>query len=63
MQPKLRAEMNSADSDFAASLIGLMAVGRYRTVDEIVGFASYLAGSEAAYITGASLLIDGCFAA
>jgi len=63
LQPKLRAEMNPANSDFSANLIGLMAVGRYETVDEIAGFASYLAGSEAAYITGASLLIDGGFAA
>jgi len=55
--------MNPANSDFSANLIGLMAVGRYETVDEIAGFASYLAGSEAAYITGASLLIDGGFAA
>lgn len=56
-------EMNPADSDFAESLIGLMAVGRYGSVEEIAGFTSYLAGPEAAYITGASLLIDGGFAA
>ncbi|MFC0349457.1 SDR family oxidoreductase [Undibacterium danionis] len=55
--------MSPANSDFAANLIGLMVVRRYGNVDEIAGFASYLAGSEAAYITGASFLIDGGFAA
>lgn len=56
-------DMNPADSDFAASLIGLMAIGRYGHAEEIASFASYLAGAEAAYITGASLTIDGGFAA
>ncbi len=56
-------EMNPADSEFAESLLGLMASGRYGKVEEVAGFVSYLAGPEAAYITGASLLIDGGFAA
>jgi 3-oxoacyl-[acyl-carrier protein] reductase len=56
-------EMNPADSEFADSLIGLMASGRYGKVEEVAGFVSYLAGPEASYITGASLLIDGGFAA
>lgn len=56
-------DMNPADSDFAASLMDLMAVGRYGTVEEIASFVAYLAGPEAAYITGASLTIDGGFGA
>ena len=56
-------EMNPANSDFAATLKGLMAVGRYGTDEEIAGFVAYLASPEAAYITGASLTIDGGFAA
>jgi 3-oxoacyl-[acyl-carrier protein] reductase len=56
-------EMNPADSEFAGSLLALMASGRYGQAAEIAGFVSYLAGPEAAYITGASLLIDGGFAA
>lgn len=56
-------DMNPADSEFAANLIGLMAVGRYGHAEEIAGFAAYLAGPEAAFITGASLTIDGGFAA
>jgi 3-oxoacyl-[acyl-carrier protein] reductase len=56
-------EMNPADSDFAATLKGMMALGRYGTDREIAGFVAYLASPEAAYITGASLTIDGGFAA
>ncbi|MHC6224645.1 3-oxoacyl-ACP reductase family protein [Pseudomonas sp. X10] len=56
-------DMNPADGEFAESLIGLMAIGRYGHVDEIASFVAYLAGPEAGYITGASLTIDGGFAA
>ncbi|MBJ2349578.1 MULTISPECIES: 3-oxoacyl-ACP reductase family protein [Pseudomonas] len=56
-------DMNPANSDFASSLMDLMAVGRYGTVEEIASFVAYLAGPEAAYITGASLTIDGGFGA
>ncbi|WP_455921517.1 3-oxoacyl-ACP reductase family protein [Pseudomonas putida] len=56
-------DMNPADSDFADSLMGFMAVKRYGHADEIAGFVSYLAGPEAGYITGASLTIDGGFGA
>jgi 3-oxoacyl-[acyl-carrier protein] reductase len=41
----------------------MIAVGRYGQGSEIAGFVAYLASPEAAYITGASLLIDGGFAA
>ncbi|WP_025128747.1 3-oxoacyl-ACP reductase family protein [Pseudomonas sp. PH1b] len=56
-------DMNPADSEFAASLMGMMAVGRYGKVEEIASFVAYLAGPEAAYITGANLSIDGGFSA
>ncbi|MCU1720784.1 MULTISPECIES: 3-oxoacyl-ACP reductase family protein [Pseudomonas] len=56
-------DMNPAEGEFAESLMGLMAVGRYGRVEEIASFVAYLAGPEAAYITGASLTIDGGFAA
>jgi 3-oxoacyl-[acyl-carrier protein] reductase len=56
-------DMNPANSDFAASMINLMPVGRYGQAEEIASFTAYLAGPEAAYITGANLLIDGGFAA
>jgi 3-oxoacyl-[acyl-carrier protein] reductase len=55
--------MNPDAGDFAESLKGMMALGRYGTTDEIAGFVADLASAEAAYVTGASLSIDGGFAA
>ena len=56
-------DMNPADSDFAESLMGLMAVPRYGKSEEIAAMVAYLAGPEAGYVTGASLTIDGGFGA
>ena len=56
-------DMNPANSEFATSLKAMMPIGRYGTDEEIAGFVAYLASPEAAYITGASLTIDGGFAA
>ncbi|MFJ3119322.1 3-oxoacyl-ACP reductase family protein [Pseudomonas protegens] len=56
-------DMNPADSDFAASLMDLMAIRRYGHAEEVASFVAYLASAEAGYITGASLTIDGGFGA
>ena len=57
-------EMNPKDSDFATMLKNqFMALPRYGTGDEIAAFVAFLAGPEAAYITGANLMIDGGFTA
>jgi 3-oxoacyl-[acyl-carrier protein] reductase len=56
-------DMNPAQGEFAQTLLGLMAIQRYGKGEEIAAFVSYLAGPEAGYITGASLSIDGGFAA
>jgi len=56
-------DMNPASGEFAESLIPLMAIGRYGEPEEIASFVAYLAGPEAGYITGASLTVDGGFAA
>jgi 3-oxoacyl-[acyl-carrier protein] reductase len=56
-------ELNPASGPFAETLKGLMALPRYGTVDEIAAMVAYLAGPEAAYITGANLMIDGGFSA
>jgi 3-oxoacyl-[acyl-carrier protein] reductase len=56
-------DMNPADGPFAAQLKGMIAVQRYGRSDEIAGMVAYLASPEAAYVTGASLHIDGGFAA
>jgi 3-oxoacyl-[acyl-carrier protein] reductase len=41
----------------------MIAVQRYGQRDEVAGMVSYLASPEAAYVTGASLKIDGGFGA
>ena len=56
-------DMNPAKGDFAEALHGLMALPRHGHVDEIAGMVAYLASAEAAFVTGADLLIDGGFAA
>jgi 3-oxoacyl-[acyl-carrier protein] reductase len=56
-------DMNPADGPMAAGMIPFLAIGRYGRPDEVASFVAYLAGPEAANITGASLMIDGGFAA
>jgi len=56
-------DMNPATGDFAKTLIQQMALPRYGTGDEIASLVAYLASPEAAYVTGASLSIDGGFTA
>ena len=59
----VNTDMNPENGPFAETMKSLMALKRYGRTDEIAGMVSYLAGPEAAYVTGASLLIDGGFAA
>ncbi|HZL89760.1 MAG TPA: 3-oxoacyl-ACP reductase family protein [Pirellulaceae bacterium] len=56
-------DMNPATGKFAEMLKSLMPLPRYATGDEIAGMVAYLAGPEARFITGASLMIDGGFSA
>src|SRR5262245_7355491 len=56
-------DMNPASTDFAEMLRKLMALPRYAAADEIAAMVAYLAGPEAGFITGASLMIDGGFTA
>jgi len=56
-------EANPATGAFADTMLGLMAIKRYGHAEAIAAMVVYLASSEAGYITGASLLIDGGFAA
>jgi 3-oxoacyl-[acyl-carrier protein] reductase len=39
----------------------MLALPRFAHVDEIAGMVAYLARPEAAFVTGASLTIDGGF--
>jgi 3-oxoacyl-[acyl-carrier protein] reductase len=56
-------DMNPAEGDFADVMHGLMALPRHGRADEVAAMVAYLAGPEAAFVTGADLLIDGGFAA
>ncbi|CBN55289.1 MULTISPECIES: 3-oxoacyl-ACP reductase family protein [Kamptonema] len=56
-------DMNPAEGPFADSLKSTMALQRYGRTEEVAAMVSYLASPEAAFVTGASLKIDGGFAA
>jgi 3-oxoacyl-[acyl-carrier protein] reductase len=56
-------DMNPADGDSARDTIPFVALQRYGHRDEVASFVAYLASSEASFITGASLLVDGGYAA
>jgi NAD(P)-dependent dehydrogenase (short-subunit alcohol dehydrogenase family) len=43
----------------AKTLKGKIALGRFGTADEIAGAALYLASADAAFVTGAELVVDG----
>jgi 3-oxoacyl-[acyl-carrier protein] reductase len=59
----VNTEMNPEDGAFAEMLKKINAMPRYGTAEEIAGMVAYLAGPEAGYVTGASLMIDGGFSA
>jgi 3-oxoacyl-[acyl-carrier protein] reductase len=42
-----------------AAILGQVPLGRLASVDEIAGVVSFLAGDDAAYITGAVIPVDG----
>jgi 3-oxoacyl-[acyl-carrier protein] reductase len=52
-------DLNPAAGDWAAPQIAVTALKRYGHVDEIAAMVAFVAGPEAAYITGASLTVDG----
>jgi 3-oxoacyl-[acyl-carrier protein] reductase len=52
-------DLNPASGDWATPQIGFTALKRYGTVDEVAALVAFVASPEAAYITGASLTVDG----
>lgn len=56
-------DMNPADGPVAAIVGPGMAVGRYGEPEEIAAAVAFLAGPDAAFITGAELMADGGFTA
>jgi 3-oxoacyl-[acyl-carrier protein] reductase len=57
----IETDLNPADGPHAQTLRNLTALSRFGHVDEIAGLVAYLASEEGAFITGASLTIDGGF--
>ena len=52
-------DMNPKDGPHYDLVVNMLPVKRAGTSDEIAGMVSYLASAEAAFVTGASLTIDG----
>lgn len=59
----VNTDMNPESGEFAAALHDIMALQRHGTPEEIAGMVAYVASPEAAFVTGASLSIDGGFRA
>ncbi|MFD5819704.1 3-oxoacyl-ACP reductase family protein [Streptomyces sp. NPDC127038] len=56
-------DMNPADGPYAPGQSAMTAAGRFGTAEEVASMVAYLAGSEAAYVTGAEFSVDGGHAA
>ncbi|WP_425470378.1 3-oxoacyl-ACP reductase family protein [Streptomyces diacarni] len=56
-------DMNPADGDGGAAQAALTLLGRYGTTEEIADSVAHLVGDTGRWITGASLAVDGGFAA
>lgn len=56
-------DMNPADGPYAGPQAAMTALGRFGTPREVAAVVSFLAGEEAAYVTGAEFAVDGGHAA
>lgn len=56
-------DMNPADGPFADAQSAMTALGRFGSADEVASLVGYLAGEDAAYVTGTELSVDGGHAA
>jgi len=56
-------DMNPADGPHAEQIVKLLPAGRFGRDEEIAGMVAYLASTEAAFVTGSSLTIDGGYLA
>ncbi|QGV77811.1 SDR family NAD(P)-dependent oxidoreductase [Streptomyces ficellus] len=56
-------DMNPADGPYADGQRALTALGRFGVPDEVAAMVAYLAGEDAAYVTGGEFSVDGGHAA
>ena len=56
-------DMNPADGAHAADLVAVLSLPHYGEARDIAGMVAFLAGPEGRYVTGASLSVDGGYAA
>jgi NAD(P)-dependent dehydrogenase (short-subunit alcohol dehydrogenase family) len=56
-------DMNPADGESAPMQSGFTALGRYGLPSEVAATVAHLAGESGRYISGASIAVDGGFAA
>ncbi|WP_240760069.1 SDR family oxidoreductase, partial [Phytoactinopolyspora endophytica] len=54
-------DLNPADGPLSETIKGFTALGRYAEPSEIAATVAHLASAEGAYVTGASIAVDGGF--
>ena len=52
-------DLNPASCEWAVPQKAMTALNRYGSVDDVASLVAFVASPEAAYITGASLTVDG----
>ncbi|MGE8617824.1 MAG: SDR family NAD(P)-dependent oxidoreductase [Achromobacter spanius] len=59
----INTDMNPAHGDHASELVAVLSLPHYGETRDIAGMVAFLAGPEGRYVTGASLSVDGGYAA
>ncbi|MNI79351.1 Cyclic-di-GMP-binding biofilm dispersal mediator protein [compost metagenome] len=59
----INTDMNPANGEHASELVAVLSLPHYGEPRDIAGMVAFLAGPEGRYVTGASLAVDGGYAA